>query len=109
MFSVLFLPIQLLEIQIAMLVLLLLGKKKKIEEAVAPRWQMPDEVSPLSVTHLLRRIEEEQGLADQQDLPALKEEVAAIEARYFSEDGESQIDLPGLKETAQQWLNRAKN
>ena len=94
---------------LAVLLLIILGKKKTVEEAVVPRWQMPEEVSPLSVTHLLRRIEEEQGLIDASDLPALREAVASIEARYFSVESEIQIDQPGLKETAQQWLNRSRN
>ncbi|MEC9477124.1 MAG: hypothetical protein VX764_08810 [Planctomycetota bacterium] len=94
---------------IAVLFLIILGRKKKVEETVVPRWQMPEEVSALSVTHLLRRIEEEHGLIDENDLPALQEEVATIEARYFSEQSESQVDLPDLKETAQQWLNRSRN
>jgi hypothetical protein len=74
-----------------------------------PRWKMPEEVSPLSVAHLLRCIEAEQALIDNDQLPALRKEVASIEARYFSEDGETQIDLPALKESAQQWIARSRN
>ncbi|NRA75539.1 MAG: hypothetical protein HRU16_06315, partial [Planctomycetes bacterium] len=94
---------------VAAFLLVMLGRKKKVEEKVIPRWRMPEEVSPLSIAHLLRRIEEEEGLIDENDLPALQQEVATIEARYFAAEGDDLIDLPDLKERAQQWLNRSKN
>ena len=70
---------------------------------------MPEEVSPLSVAHLLRSIEAEKALIDTDQLVALREEVVSIETRYFSANGDSQIDVSALKETAQQWLNRSRN
>ncbi|MGE4633214.1 MAG: hypothetical protein AAEJ47_09265 [Planctomycetota bacterium] len=94
---------------VAAFLLVMLGRKKKVEEKVIPRWRMPEEVSPLSIAHLLRRIEEEEGLIDENDLPALQQEVATIEARYFAAEGDDLIDLLDLKERAQQWLNRSKN
>jgi len=42
-------------------------------------------------------------------LPHLREEVASIEARYFSEDGGAKIDLPALQESAQQWIARSRS
>ena len=94
---------------VAVLVTILVNRKKKVIVEPEPRWKMPEEVSPLSVAHLLRSIEAEQALIDTDQLPALRQEVASIETRYFSANGESQIDLPALKETAQQWLNRSSN
>jgi hypothetical protein len=92
---------------IAALAFFLASRNKKVAQVVEPRWKMPEEVSPLSVSHLLRSIEAQRALIDNDQLPALRDEVASIEARYFSEDGEIQIDLPALEETAQQWLSRS--
>lgn len=94
---------------ISVLFITFLNRNKKVAVVAEPRWKMPEEVSPLSVAHLLRCIEAEQALIDNDQLPALRKEVASIEARYFSEDGETKIDLPALKESAQQWIARSKN
>ena len=92
---------------VAALLIFLLQRNKKVAVVAEPRWKMPEEVSPLSVAHLLRSIESQRALIDNDQLPHLREEVASIEARYFSEDGETKIDLPELQETAQQWLSRS--
>ncbi|MDE0959594.1 MAG: hypothetical protein OSB09_02335 [Planctomycetota bacterium] len=93
---------------VAALVIFLLKRNQKVAVVAEPRWKMPEEVSPLSVAHLLRCIDAEQALIDQEQLPALRKEVASIEARYFSEDGEMAIDFPALTESAQQWITRSK-
>jgi len=92
---------------VAALLIFLLQRNKKVAVVAEPRWKMPEEISPLSVAHLLRSIESQRALIDNDQLPHLREEVASIEARYFSEDGKAQIDLPELQETAQQWLSRS--
>ena len=94
---------------ISVLFITFLNRNKKVAVVAEPRWKMPEEVSPLSVAHLLRCIEAEQALIDNDQLPALRKEVASIEARYFSEDGETQIDLPALNESARQWIARSRN
>jgi len=75
---------------VAAFLLVMLGRKKKVEEIVIPRWRI-------------------EGLIDENDLPALQQEVATIEARYFAAESESEIDQQSLEKTAQQWLNRSKN
>lgn len=94
---------------IALFVVTLMNRNKKVTVEEEPRWKMPEEVSPLSVAHLLRSIEAEKALIDTDQLAALREEVVSIETRYFSASGDSQIDVSALKETAQQWLNRSRN
>ncbi|MGE4619574.1 MAG: hypothetical protein AAEJ04_07180, partial [Planctomycetota bacterium] len=61
---------------VSVLVLWWMKRNKKSEEVVVPRWQMPEEVSPLSITHLLRQIEQEQALSDSNELISLQTEVA---------------------------------
>ena len=94
---------------VAALLFFLLNRNKKVAVVAEPRWKMPEEVSPLSVAHLLRSIESQRALIDNEQLPHLREEVASIEARYFSEDGGAKIDLPALQESAQQWIARSRN
>ena len=70
---------------------------------------MPEDVTPLSVVHLLRSIEAEQALTDSSQMAELREAVSAIESRYFSADAEIEIDHPELQKTAEQWLSRSNN
>ncbi len=93
-------------------VIVIIGLRSRNQQTgpvAEPRWKMPEDVTPLSVVHLLRSIEAEQALTDSSQMAELREAVSAIESRYFSADAEIEIDHPELQKTAEQWLSRSNN
>ncbi len=74
------------------LILAVLMLLRKPSRQAAQRWSLPEPLTPFTVLDLLRRMLDSGALTATQRT-AIGDAVAAIERRYFAEDGDGAIDL----------------
>jgi hypothetical protein len=86
---------------LTVLLVLWLGLRRPHPKQVG-RWPLPRTLTPFTVLGLLRRIDQEDSLAEPQR-QELREAIALLERRYFAGDGNSELDLRGLAEA---WAQR---
>lgn len=83
---------------------LALRGRRKPEEAVQPRFRIPENATAFNVLGLLREIHGNNGLAPQ-ERSELEQEIATLERRFFAADGEGEGDL---RQVAQRWASRTR-
>jgi hypothetical protein len=77
---------------------------RRAKPAPAPRYIVPEVVTPFSVLHLLETIQKEDGLAADQRTK-LAQVIAELQQRYFKDGASADVDL---KKLAQSWVLQTK-